>query len=73
MTSLGTGSKGGGVTRKPTCCSFAYGFSIPFQPAAHHRSGDTTDWQPAISKESSGRVLPPGGAERLPCGNAGMV
>uniref|UniRef100_A0A8C5AM00 Clathrin, heavy chain a (Hc) n=1 Tax=Gadus morhua TaxID=8049 RepID=A0A8C5AM00_GADMO len=38
--------------------------------AAHHRSGDTTDWQPAISKESSGRVLPPGGAERLPCGNA---
>lgn len=39
---------------------------------AHHWSGDTTKWQSAISKESSGCVLSSGSSERLPCGHAGV-
>lgn len=44
---------------------------ICISTVAHHWSGDTTNWQSAISKESSGRVLPSRSPEWFPCGHAG--
>lgn len=43
-----------------------------FRTVAHHWSGDATNWESALSKESGGRVLPSGSSERFPCGHAGV-
>lgn len=44
---------------------------VVLPPAAHHWSGNSAHWKPAIPKESRGCFLSSGSPERLPSGHAG--